>query len=155
MAGTFSLSEPTIDPPTVPECHPAPCLVQPADSSQRQSSHCCPFQPTPPPPPCISSALVQATLGVGTVIIVYVILIAYKIWCGHITYGFVVTFAIYIKPWTYASCHMQGKFIPKNFKLPEPKPAPKPQPKASSSGQHVQLFRMVYDRKKGFQAEHL
>ena len=30
------------------------------------------------PPPCISYALVQATVGVGTVIIVYVILIAYK-----------------------------------------------------------------------------
>ena len=50
---------------------------------------------------------------------------------------------------------MQGNFIPKNLKLPEPKPAPKPRPKASSSGEHVQLFRMVYDRKKGFQAEHL
>ena len=50
---------------------------------------------------------------------------------------------------------MQGKFIPKNLKLPEPKPAPKPQPKASSSGEHVQLFRMVYDCKKGFHAEHL
>ena len=47
------------------------------------------------------------------------------------------------------------QFIPKNLKLPEPKPAPKPQPKASSSGEHVQLFRMVYDRKKVFQAEHL
>ena len=31
-----------------------------------------------PPPPCISYALVQATVGVGTVIIVSVILIAYK-----------------------------------------------------------------------------
>ena len=51
--------------------------------------------------------------------------------------------------------HMQGNFIPKNLKLPEPKPAPKPQPKASSSGEDVQLFRMVYDRKKGFQAEQL
>ena len=51
--------------------------------------------------------------------------------------------------------HMQGNFISKNLKLPEPKPAPKPQLKASSSGEHVQLFRMVYDCKKGFQAEHL
>ena len=55
--------------------------------------------------------------------------------------------------------HMQGNFIPKNLKLPEPKPAPRPQAKAlskaSSSGEHVQLFRMVYDRKKGFQSEHL
>ena len=55
--------------------------------------------------------------------------------------------------------HMHGNFIPKNLKLPEPKPAPKPWAKASSkalsSGEHVQLFRMVYDRKKGFQAEHL
>ena len=54
---------------------------------------------------------------------------------------------------------MQGNFIPKNLKLPEPKPAPKPRAKASSktssSGEHVQLFRMVYDRKKGFQSEHL
>ena len=50
---------------------------------------------------------------------------------------------------------MQGNLISKNLKLPEPKPAPKPQPKASSSGEHVQLFHMVYDRKKGFQAEHL
>ena len=31
-----------------------------------------------PPPPCISYALVQATVGVGTIIIVYVILIAYE-----------------------------------------------------------------------------
>ena len=46
--------------------------------------------------------------------------------------------------------HMQGNFISKNLKLPEPKPAPKPQPKASSIGEHVQLFRIVYDRKKGF-----
>ena len=51
--------------------------------------------------------------------------------------------------------HLQGNFIPKNLTLPKPKPAPKPQPKASSSGEHVQLFRMVYDRKKGFRAEHL
>ena len=40
--------------------------------------------------------------------------------------------------------HMQGNFIPKNLKWPQPKPAPKPQakgsPKASSSGEHVQLF---------------
>ena len=50
---------------------------------------------------------------------------------------------------------MQGKLIPKNLKLSEPKLAPKPQPKASSSGEHVQLFSMVYSRKKGFQAEHL
>ena len=54
---------------------------------------------------------------------------------------------------------MQGTFIPKNLKLSEPKPAPKPRAKASSkaspSSGHVQLFRMVYDRKKGFQAEHL
>ena len=51
--------------------------------------------------------------------------------------------------------HMQGNFIHKNLKLPERKPAPKPSPKASSSDEHVQLFRMAYDRKKGFQAEHL
>ena len=71
-------------------------------------------------------------------------------------HGFVVvTFANYMEPWTDATCHMQGNLIFKNLKLPEPKPAPKPQPKASSSGEHVQLFRMVYDRKKGFQAEHL
>ena len=50
---------------------------------------------------------------------------------------------------------MQGNFIPKNLKLPEPKPAPKPRVKASSSGEHVQWFYMVYDRKKGFQVEHL
>ena len=50
---------------------------------------------------------------------------------------------------------MQGNFIPKNLQLLDPKPAPKPRPKASSSGEHVQLFRMVYDRKKGFQAKHL
>ena len=30
------------------------------------------------PPPCISYALVQATVGVGTVIIVYVILTMYE-----------------------------------------------------------------------------
>ena len=51
---------------------------------------------------------------------------------------------------------MQGNFIPKNLKLPEPKKlAPNPRAKASSSGEYVHLFRMVYDRKKGFQAEHL
>ena len=55
----------------------------------------------------------------------------------------------------FARDHVQGRFIPKDLKLPEPKPAPKPQPKASSSGEHVQLSRMVFDRKKGFQAEHL
>ena len=97
-------------------------------------------RPTTTPPPCISYALVQATVGVGTV---------------NIRHGFVVTFANYMEPWTHATCHMQGKLIPKNLKLSEPKPAPKPQPKASSSGEHVQLFRMVYGRKKGFQAEHL
>ena len=37
---------------------------------------------------------------------------------------------------------MQGNFIPKNLKLPEPKPAPKPWAKASPK--HVQLFCMVY-----------
>ena len=51
--------------------------------------------------------------------------------------------------------HMQGNFIPKNLKLPAPKPTPKPRAKASSSGEHVLLFRMVHNRKKGFQAEHL
>ena len=55
--------------------------------------------------------------------------------------------------------HMQGNFIPKNLNLPQPNPAPKPQAKASSkafsSGEHVRLFRMVYDRKKVFQAKHL
>ena len=49
--------------------------------------------------------------------------------------------------------HMQDNFIPKKLKLRQPKPAPKPRakasPKTSSSGEHVQLFRMVYDRKKG------
>ena len=48
--------------------------------------------------------------------------------------------------------HMQVNFIPKNLKLPQPRPAPKGLracSKASSSGEHVQLFRMVYDRKKG------
>ena len=103
----------------------------------------------------ISYALVQATVGVGTVIIVYVILNAHELYCGHMRHGFVVTFANYMEPWTHATCHMQGNLISKNLKLPEPKAAPKPQPKASSSGEHVQLFRMVYDRKKGFQAEHL
>ena len=55
--------------------------------------------------------------------------------------------------------HMQGNFIPKNLKLPQPNPAPKPKAKASSkassSGEHVRLSPMVYDRKKGFQDEHL
>ena len=32
----------------------------------------------PPPPPCISYALVQATVGVGTVLIWYLILIWYQ-----------------------------------------------------------------------------
>ena len=56
---------------------------------------------------------------------------------------------------TLPACHMQGKLIPNNLKFSEPKPAPKPQPQASSSGEHVQLFRMVYGCKKGLQAEHL
>ena len=55
--------------------------------------------------------------------------------------------------------HVQGNFIPRNLKFPKPKPAPKPRAKASSkaspSGEHVQLFRMVYDRKKGVQSEYL
>ena len=53
--------------------------------------------------------------------------------------------------------HMQGNFIPKNLKLPKlaPKPQAKTYSKVSSSCEHMQLFRMVYDRKKGFQAEHL
>ena len=42
---------------------------------------------------------------------------------------------------------------------PAPKPAPKPWAKASSkvssNSEHVKLFSMVYDRKKGFQTEHL
>ena len=50
---------------------------------------------------------------------------------------------------------MHGGFIPQNLKLPKPKAAPKPQHKALSSGDHVQLFRMVYHRVTGFQAEHL
>ena len=54
---------------------------------------------------------------------------------------------------------MQGNFIPKKLKLPKRKPAPKPRAKesskASSSGGHVQLFCIVHDRKKGFQAKHL
>ena len=40
-----------------------------------------------PPPPCISYALVQATVGVGTVIIVYVrnVVRPHKTWvCRHI-----------------------------------------------------------------------
>ena len=53
--------------------------------------------------------------------------------------------------------HMPGNSIPKNLKLLQPKPSLKPQAKASSksssSGEHVQLFCMVYDRKKGFQAK--
>ena len=48
---------------------------------------------------------------------------------------------------------MQGNIMPKNLKSPN-QPL-KPRAKASSSCEHVQLFRMVYDRKKGFQAEHL
>ena len=55
--------------------------------------------------------------------------------------------------------HLQGNFIPKSLKLPQPNPTPNPQAKASSkassSGEHVQLFRIVYDRKKGLQAEYL
>ena len=47
--------------------------------AQRAHSACTAHGTPPYPPPlCISYALVQATVGVGTVIIVYVILIAYK-----------------------------------------------------------------------------
>ena len=60
-------------------------------TTQRATTHCVSCRPpfcgilplgkclgkcansSPPPPPCISYALVQATVGVGTVIIVYVI----------------------------------------------------------------------------------
>ena len=81
--------------------------------------------------------LVQATVGVGTALI----------WdfCVDYTRGGV----------TLQETTCKGNFIPKNLKLPKPKPAPKPGAKASSSGEHVQLFRMVYDCKKGFQAKHL
>ena len=52
--------------------------------------------------------------------------------------------------------YMQGNFILKNLQLPKPKPARKPRAtassKASSSGEYVQLFSMVYHCKKGFQA---
>ena len=59
----------------------------------------------------------------------------------------------------YTRDYMQGNFIPKNLTLPKPKLAPKPlakaSAKASSSGEHAQLFRMVYDCKRSFQAERL
>ena len=42
----------------------------------------------PPPPPCISYALVQATVGVGTVLIWCLILIRYQTYCSHIRHGF-------------------------------------------------------------------
>ena len=46
------------------------------ECGQNSADGCADGQSTPPPP-CISYARVQATVGVGTVIIVYVILIAY------------------------------------------------------------------------------
>ena len=53
--------------------------------------------------------------------------------------------------------YTQGIFVSKNLKLPRHKPAPKPLAKASSkaslSGEHVQLFRVAYHCKRGFQAE--
>ena len=35
------------------------------------------------PPPCISYALVQATVGVGTILIWYLILIRHQMYCSH------------------------------------------------------------------------
>ena len=55
--------------------------------------------------------------------------------------------------------HIQGILVPKNLKLPEPKLGPKPRAKAcskaSSFGEHVQMFRMLYDYRNIFQSEHL
>ena len=38
----------------------------------------CDFNAPPPPPPCVSYALVQATSGMGTVLVWYLILIRYQ-----------------------------------------------------------------------------
>ena len=111
------------------------------------------------PPPCNSYALVIATVGVGTVLIWYLILIRYKCSAAKAARDVWGMARVFDGKLYFTRDHMQGNFIPKNLKLPEPKPAPKPRAKASSkassSGEHVQLFRMVYDRKKGFQSEHL
>ena len=53
-----------------------------------------------PPPPCISYALVQATVGVGTVLIWDLISIRYQTWCSHIRHGFGDGFASCIESWT-------------------------------------------------------
>ena len=54
-----------------------------------------------PPPPCISYALVQATVGVGTVLIWDLILIRYQTQCSHIRHGFGDGFASHIESRTH------------------------------------------------------
>ena len=54
-----------------------------------------------PPPSCISYALVQATVGVGTVLIWDLILIRYQTECSHIRHGFGDGFASRIESWTH------------------------------------------------------
>ena len=61
---------------TMALCHRPPCTTP--DALSRYRRHTSQQAQVPPPPSCISYALVQATVGVGTVIIVYVILIAYE-----------------------------------------------------------------------------
>ena len=88
-----------------------------------------------PPPLCNSHALVEAKVGVRTVLIWYLSLIRYHMQCSHIRHGYSVmdTFVVNV--------YVQGYFIPKTLKLPKPKPAPKPRAKASSkassSAEHV------------------
>ena len=53
-----------------------------------------------PPPPRISYALVQATVGVGTVLIWYLIFIWYQMYCSHIRHGF-HEFASRVESWTH------------------------------------------------------
>ena len=54
-----------------------------------------------PPPPYISYALVQATVGVGTVLIWDLILIRYQTQCSHIRHGFCDRFASHIESRTH------------------------------------------------------
>ena len=85
-----------------------------------------------PPPPCNSYALVIATVGVGTVLIWYLILIRYKCSAAKAARGVWGMARVFDGKLYFTRDHMQGNFIPKNLKLPEPKPAPKPRAKASS-----------------------
>ena len=54
-----------------------------------------------PHPPCISFALVQATVGAGTILLWDLILLRYQTQCSHRRHGFGDEFAIHIESLTH------------------------------------------------------